>query len=183
MGSWRRVFCVTGIVQVRSRFCPSVSSSLLTSYIFIFLWPSWRKAALIHTSAYCTSENRAWCQQRCARMRAIFLNEKHWNEGLICMRLMHEREGVVSSSRKYPLMSAEPFVHNYSASYLTKCSERKEFYLSLHFCVFLALFRLLAQVRCTRTWKTHFSHQVLVREITLRTRIAPMIFVFLLEKE
>ena len=43
-----------------------------------------------------------------------------------------------------------PFVHNCSASYLTKCSEPKEFYLSLHFCVFLLLFRLLAHVRGTR---------------------------------
>ena len=76
-----------------------------------------------------------------------------------------------------------PFVHNCSVSYLTKCSEPKEFYFSLHFCVFLVLFRLLAHVRGTRTWKAHFSHLVTVREITLRTRIAPMMFVFLLEKE
>ena len=50
------------------------------------------------------------------------------------------------------------FVHNCSASYLRKCSEPKEFYLLLHFCVFLVLFRLLAHVRATRTWTTHFSH-------------------------
>ena len=75
------------------------------------------------------------------------------------------------------------FVHNCSASYLTKCSDPKEFYLLLHFCVFLVLFRLLARVRATRPWTTHFSHLVTAWEITLRTRIAPMMFVFLLEKE
>ena len=75
------------------------------------------------------------------------------------------------------------FVHNCSASYLTKCSEPKEFYLLLHFCVFLVLLRLLAHVRGTRSWKTHFSHLYTVREITLRTTTAPMMFVFLLEKE
>ena len=76
-----------------------------------------------------------------------------------------------------------PFVHNCSTSYLTKCSEPKEFYLSRHFCVFLVLFRLLARVRATRPWKTHFSHLVTVRKSTLRTRVAPTMFVFLLEKE
>ena len=76
-----------------------------------------------------------------------------------------------------------PFVHNCSTSYLTKCSEPKEFYLSLHFCVFLELFRLLARVRA-RPWTTYFSHLLTVqRESTLRTRVAPMMFVFLLEKE
>ena len=75
------------------------------------------------------------------------------------------------------------FVHNCSASYLTKCSEPKEFYLLLHFCAFLVLFRLLARVRATRSWTTHFSHLVTVREITQRTRLAPIMLVFLLEKE
>ena len=76
-----------------------------------------------------------------------------------------------------------PFVWNCSACYITKCSEPKEFYLSLHFCVFLVLFRLLARTRTTRPWTTHFSHLVTLRESTLRTRVAPMMFVFLLEKE
>ena len=56
------------------------------------------------------------------------------SERLICIYALHE--GVVSSSRKYPVISSEPFVHNYGTSYRTKCSERKEFYLSLHFLCF-----------------------------------------------
>ena len=110
-----------------------------------------------------------WCHQKYAQMRKNCALRYSADEGVVRPR---------GSILWYYL-----FVHNCSASYLTKCSEPKEFYLSLHLCVFLVLFRLLAQVRATRTWTTHFSHLVTVRESTLRTRVAPMMFVFLLEKE
>ena len=110
-----------------------------------------------------------WCHQKYAQMRKIAHYVYSADEGVVRPR---------GSILWYYL-----FVHNCSASYLTECSEPKEFYLLLHFCVFLVLFRLLAHVRATRTWTTHFSHLVTVWESTLRTRVAPMMFVFLLEKE
>ena len=109
-----------------------------------------------------------WCHQICA-------------DAQNCALRYSADEGVVRP--RGSILWYYLFVHNCSASYLTKCSEPKEFYLLLHFCVFLVLFRLLAHVRGTRSWKTHFSHLYTVREITLRTTIAPMMFVFLLEKE
>ena len=110
-----------------------------------------------------------WCHEKYAQMRKIAHYVYSADEGVVRPR---------GSILWYYL-----FVHNCSASYLTKCSEPKEFYLLLHFCVFLVLFRLLAHVRATRTWTTHFSHLVTVREITQRTRLAPIMLVFLLEKE
>ena len=146
--------------------------------------PRWRaKVALwqgICTTWMSSCKGPIECVRACTVGKQV-MSQKICADAQNCALRYSADEGVVRPSGS--ILWYYLFVHNCSASYLTKCSEPKEFYLLLHFCVFLVLFRLLAHVRATRTWATHFSHLVTVWESTLRTRVAPMMFVFLLEKE